>query len=186
MDNLVENTEKKMKQALDVIVKDFGAVRSGKVSPAMIEEVEIEAYEGAGAMKLNTLATISNQDAQTLLVTPFDVSVIDKIASGLEKANIGMNVAPADNVIRVVAPPLTEERRQEYVKLVNTKAENGKVMLRQVRHEAMEDVKKHEDDSGVSEDDVNRLEKEIQDLTDTYTKKIDELRAQKEKELMQL
>lgn len=130
------------------------------------------------------LATVSAQDAHTLIVSPYDKSVMGKIQRGIEDANLGISPAAAGEVIRIVLPPLTEERRKEFVKLISQKAEQGKVMIRQIRHESMSDIKKQED--SLSEDEVERLEKEVQKLTDEYIGKIDSMKVEKEKELMQI
>lgn len=182
MEDILNQTQQKMQKALEVLQQDFATVRSGKANPGMVENVAIEAYEGTW-MRVMELATVSTQDANTLLVSPYDKSVMSKIQKGLELADIGVSPVVSGDVIRIVLPPLTEERRKEFVKLISQKAESGKVMIRQVRHESMDTIKKGKD-SGSSEDEVARLEKEVQKLTDEFIEKIDKLRSEKEKELM--
>lgn len=179
--DILNNTKQKMQKAVEVLQQDFATVRSGKANPSMVENVMIEAYEGTH-MRVMELATVSAQDAHTLIISPYDKSVMSKIQRGIEDAELGMSPAAAGEVIRIVLPPLTEERRKEFVKLVNQKAEHGKVMIRQIRHESMEEIKKGADTS--SEDEVARLEKEVQKLTDEFIGKIDSMRSEKEKELM--
>lgn len=181
MENIVTNAKQKMQKGLDVLQQDFATVRSGKANPGMVENVMIEAYEGTH-LRVMELATVTAQDAHTLIISPYDKSVMGKIQRGIEDAELGLSPAAAGEVIRIVLPPLTEERRKEFVKLVSQKAEHGKVMVRQIRHEAMEEIKKHADSS--SEDEVSRLEKEVQKLTDEFIAKIDTMRSDKEKELM--
>ena len=181
MDQIVANSKQKMQKAIEVMQQDFATVRSGKANPSMVENIMIEAYEGS-YMRVMELATVSAQDAHTLVINPYDKSIMSKIQRGIEDAEIGVSPAAAGEVIRIVLPPLTEERRRDFVKLVNQKSEQGKVMIRQLRHEAMEDIKKQENSS--SEDEVARLEKEVQKLTDEYMAKIDSMRSEKEKELM--
>lgn len=183
MDQLVQETKQNMQKALEVLNQDFGTVRSGKANPSMVENIMIEAYEGTH-LRIMELATVSAQDAHTLIVSPYDKSVMGKIQRGIEDANLGISPAAAGEVIRIVLPPLTEERRKEFVKLISQKAEQGKVMIRQIRHESMSDIKKQED--SLSEDEVERLEKEVQKLTDEYIGKIDSMKVEKEKELMQI
>lgn len=175
-----------MQQAYDLVREDFGTVRSGKASPTLVENIVINAYGGSTKLKVMELATIHAQDPQTIVITPFDHSVIAEIQKGISDSQVGLNPVVDENIIRISIPPLTEERRRDFVKMVNQKAEQGKIMLRQVRHEAMEDVKKKAEGGGVSEDEVSRAEKEIQRLTDDFIGKIDALRDEKEEELMKL
>lgn len=172
-----------MQKAFEVMQQDFSTVRTGKANPALIENVTIMAYGGSAPMKLMELATIHAQDASTLVITPFDKSIMGEIERGLTDANLGMNPIVDESIIRMSIPPLTEERRKEFIKLVQQKAENGRIMVRQIRHDSMEDLKKMEEEN-ISEDEIKRLEKEIQKVTDEYMGKIDSLRVEKEKELM--
>jgi ribosome recycling factor len=181
MEDIINNTKQKMQKALEVLQQDFTSVRSGRANPGMVENIMVEAYEGT-YLRVMELATVSAQDAYTLMVSPYDKSVMGKIQKAIEDANLGISPAAAGEVIRIVLPPLTEERRKEFVKLISQKAEQGKVMMRQIRHESMTDIKKQEDSS--SEDEVERLEKEVQKLTDDTIAKIDSMRSEKEKELM--
>jgi ribosome recycling factor len=181
MEDIINNTKQRMQKALEVLHQDFATVRSGKANPSMVENIMVEAYEGTH-LRVMELATVSAQDAHTLIVSPYDKTVMGKILRAIEDANLGISPAAAGDMIRIVLPPLTEERRREFVKLVSQKAEQGKVMIRQMRHESMTEIKKIEDSS--SEDEVERLEKEVQKLTDDYIAKIDNLRSEKEKELM--
>ncbi len=181
MEDVINNTKQRMQKALEVLHQDFATVRSGKANPSMVENIMVEAYEGT-YLRVMELATVSAQDAHTLIVSPYDKTVMGKILRAIEDANLGISPAAAGDMIRIVLPPLTEERRREFVKLVSQKAEQGKVMIRQMRHESMTEIKKIEDSS--SEDEVERLEKEVQKLTDDYIAKIDNLRSEKEKELM--
>lgn len=182
MDNIVNETKQKMRKAVEVLQQDFATVRSGKANPAIVESISVEAYEGTW-LKVMELATVSAQDHQTIIISPFDKSVMGKIQKGIEEANIGMNPVASGDVLRIVLPPLTEERRKEFVKLISQKAESCKVMIRQARHEGMDAVKK-EKDNGASEDDIARLEKEIQKVTDEFIAEIEEMKVGKEKELM--
>jgi ribosome recycling factor len=181
MDSIITTAKQKMQKALEVLQQDFATVRRGQANPRIVENIMIAADEGTH-MRVMELATVSAQDSQTLVINPYDKSVMGKIQRGIEDAEIGVSPAAAGEVLRIVLPPLTEERRKEFVKLVNQKSEQGKVMIRQIRHDAMEDIEKQEDSS--SEDEVARLEKEVQKLTDEYIAKIDSMRSEKEKELM--
>lgn len=185
MDSIIVSTKSKMQKAYEVLHQDFATIRTGKASPALVENIVVNAYGGAQKLKVMELASIHIQPPATILITPFDKSIIGEIERGINDAKIGLNAIIDGDVIRINLPPLTEERRKEFVKLAHQKAENGKVMIRQVRHEAMEDIKKKGEES-ISEDEITRLEKEVQKLTDEYMSKIDDVKAEKEAELMQM
>ena len=184
MESILLDTRAKMQQALSLLLTDFSTIRTGKANAALIENAMIRAYAGSPALKLLELATIHVQDHTTLIATPFDQSIIGEIQKGILEANVGLNPVAESTIIRITIPPLTEERRQELVKLVNQKTEAGRVMMRQIRHEAMEKIKKRAKEQSVSEDEVMRLEKETQKITDEFIEKIDTLRDQKETELL--
>lgn len=184
MDGIVKDAEGRMQKAFEVLRDDFATVRTGKANPAIIENVVINAYGGTTPLKVLELATIGTLDPQTIVITPFDQSVIGEIETGISNAQLGFNPVVDGSVIRISIPPLTEERRLEFVKVIHQKAENGRIMIRQVRHEAMEDIEKQKDE--VSEDEIERYKKEIQKLTDDFMKKIDTLRDEKEADLMKL
>ena len=173
-----DETKAKMLKVLGGLGSDLATIRTGKASPQLVENLVVEAY--GTKMKLVELATIAASDPTTLLVTPFDISNAEAIAKAITAANLGLTALIEDTKVRVVVPPLSEERRQEYVKLAKTKAEGGKVMLRQIRHEAMEEVGK----SNLDEDSMKHLEKEIQAVTDQTVAELDLLASEKEKELL--
>lgn len=185
MDTITPEVKQKMQRALDAVRQDFATVRTGKASPSLVDNIMIKAYGGTAVLKVMELATIHVQDTHTLVLTPFDQSVIHEIERGIADANVGINPIVDGNFLRINLPPLSEERRREFVKLVKQKAELGKVTIRQMRHEGMEDAKKLENKE-VSEDEVVRIEKEIQRLTDNFIEQIDDLANQKEAELMKV
>lgn len=184
MENLVENVKQNMQKAFDVLVHDLATVRSGKASNQMVENIEVTAYNGSARLKIMELATISVPDPKTIVISPFDVSIIGDIEKAINDSGIGINPVVSESIIRLSVPPLTEERRAEMVKMINQKCESGKVMIRQNRQEGMQEIKKLKDEGHTSEDILERDEKEIQRLTDEFIKNIDLLRDQKEKELM--
>lgn len=185
MDSILSNTKSQMQKSFEALASDFATIRTGKPTPSLVENVHISAYGGTQHFRLLELASIHIQVPSTIVINPFDKSIIGEIERGIAEAKIGLSAIIDGDILRINLPPLTEERRKEFVKVAAQKAENGKVMIRQARHDAMEQVKKQAD-SSVSEDEVERLEKEIQKATDSYIEKIDQLRAEKEKELMQL
>lgn len=172
--------QSKFQKAIDAVKQDLATIRTGKASPALIENLVIEAY--GSKMKLVELATTAATDPTNLVITPFDTANIETICKAISDANLGLTAMPEDVKIRVVVPSLSQERREEYVKLVKTKIEGGKIMVRQVRHDAMEDVAKAE----ANEDQKESMEKEVQALTDKMVAELDALAAAKEKELMSL
>lgn len=186
MDDILNQVDAKMRRALAVLHEDFATVRTGKASPALVENIVIPAYGGTQPLKVLELATIHAQDNNTLVIAPFDRSIVAEIEKGISSANVGLNPIVDGEILRINLPPLTEERRTEMVKLIKQKSEAAKVSLRQVRHEGMEDVKRIAKEAGHSEDEVAHFEKEIQKLTDEYSKKIDDDLFEKEKELMTL
>lgn len=180
MDDTISFTQQKFSRVLDVVRADLATIRTGKASPQLIENLLVEAY--GTKMKLVELATLAATDPTTIIVTPFDVANVDAIVKAISAANLGLTALPEDLKTRVVVPPLSQERRQEYVKLIKAKVEGGKVMVRQARHEAMEEISR----SNADEDTKKHLEKETQRLTDETVEKLDLLAAEKEKELMAL
>ncbi len=184
MDPILSEVKVKMQKAFEVMASDFASVRSGKANAGLVENIVISAYGGSTKLKLIELATIHVQDLHTILITPFDRSVLGEIQKGISDSNTGLSAVADSENIRINIPPLTEERRREFVKLVHQKAENGKVMIRQIRQEAMNDAKRAGE--AMSEDEVSRVEKEIQKLTDEYMGKIETLAKEKEEELMRI
>lgn len=181
---IVSSTKSKMEKALEVLKEDFGTVKTGKANPQLVENIVINAYGGTAKLRIMELATIHVQDPQTIVITPFDQSVLRDIEKGISDSQMGLGIAVDGTLIRVSIPPLTQERREEFVKLIHQKAENGKIMIRQVRQEGKNELEKLKKDGHISEDEVERFEKEVQKLTDEYTQKTDEIEDLKEKELM--
>ena len=173
-----------MQKVVDVIKVDLATVRTGRASPALVENVVIHAYGGTQSLKVVELAQIAAQDSQTIVITPYDQTIIGEIHKGLMEGNIGLTPVIDGQIIRISIPPLTEERRQQLVGLVNQKLEGGKIQIRQVRHEAINDYKKQLNDKTISEDEMFHDEKEIQRLTDETISELDSLGKKKEEELM--
>lgn len=185
MDVITPAVKVKMQKALEAVHADFATVRSGKASPALVENIVIKAYGGTQPLRVMEVATIHASDTKTLILTPFDHSIIGEIEHGISDAKVGLNPIVDGEFIRINLPPLSEERRLEFVKLIKQKGESGKVIMRQIRHDGMEQAKKLENKE-ISEDEVVRIEKEVQRLTDHYIAEIDTLAKQKEIELMKV
>lgn len=186
MEPIVNETRQKMQKVLDALRVDLATVRTGRATPALIENVAVSVYNGAQRLRIKELATISASDAQTLVLSPFDPSIISEIQKGILEANIGLTPTDDGRVIRIAIPPLSEERRQELVKLLGQKIENGRIMVRGVRHEAMSAVKKKFLGKEISQDEEARLIKEVQKVTDEIMAEMETLRELKEKDLLQI
>ena len=176
----------KMQKALIFVREDLATIRTGRATPALIENVVIVAYEGTQHLRVKELATIATEGPKMLLISPFDPLIIRDLEKGINSANLGFTAAVDGNIIRINIPPLTNERREEYIKLTHTKLEGGRVIIRQIRHEAMSDLKRKFEAKEIAEDDKERLEKEIQALTDEMIAEIEILREKKEKELREI
>lgn len=168
----------KFKKIIEVVKADLATIRTGKATPAVIENLLVDAY--GSKMKLLELASIVAVDPTTLIVNPFDVSNLETIAKAISEANLGLTAVPDETKVRVIVPALSEDRRNEFVKLAKVKVEGGKVMIRQIRHEEMERVSKGD----LDEDAKKREEKEIQNEVDKLNSELDQLFFDKEKELL--
>lgn len=182
----LQETKTKMQKVLEVLRNDLATVRTGRAAPSLVENIQILVYGGTTRMRIMELAAISTHDTHTLLIVPFDASIIGEIQKGIMEANVGLNPVIDGEKIRISIPPLSEERRGQLISLMKQKLENGRIMVRQVRHEGMQDIKKQLAEKTITEDDNKRLEKEIQKLTDDTILDMDNLGKQKEEELMQI
>lgn len=175
---IVTDAQAKMKKAVDHTLHEFSAIHTGKASPAMVENVMVEAYGSHTPLKQN--AAISTPDARLIQIQPWDVSLIKSIIKGIQEANLGFNPVPDGKVIRIPLPEMSRERRQQFVKTAQQLAEQGRVQVRNVRRDAIEAAKK----AKLPEDEMKRLEKDIQTATDSAIKSINDHLAHKEKDLL--
>lgn len=178
-----DDVRPRMEKALEVVRGELTTIRTGRASTAIVENIPCLVYGGTQKLKVVELAMLSAPDPGTITVTPFDVSIIGEIRNGIQAANVGLTPIIDGNVIRIAVPPLSAERRQEYIKLLHHQLENGRIMVRQIRHDKMIDIKKTEEAKEISEDDRFRLEEELQKITDEFVGKIDEIGEKKEEEL---
>ncbi len=178
----VDEAKLAMDDAVDAIRREFATVRTGKASPAILDTVRVQAY--GGVMPLNQVATVSTPDPTLLVIQPFDASIISDIEKAILAADLGLNPANDGALVRVPVPPLNEERRREYVKLLHKMAEEGRISIRHARHKANDAIKTELKDHDISEDEGHRLLDQIQKLTDEFGQRIDDLLEQKEKEVM--
>lgn len=175
-----------MQKAISLLQEDLATIRTGRATPALVENIVISAYDDSQNLKVKEMATITTDGPRAIIIAPFDPSVIKDIEKGVNSANLGIAAAVDGVVIRINIPSLTEERRQQYIKLASTKIEGGRVMVRQVRHEAMAVLKRQFEAKEINEDEKKGLEKEIQELTDEIMAEIEVLRDRKEKELSEI
>ena len=182
LDDFLLEAEDKMTKTESVVVNEFAGVRTGKASPALVENVMVEVY--GSQMRIRELAGITTPEARTLTIQPWDANSLHPIEKAILKSNLGLTPSVQGKAIRLFFPELSEERRQEFVKIIRKMAEDGRVAIRHVRRDAMDQLKKHSHDSGVTEDDEKHAEKELQKLTDEYIAKLDTHLTHKEKEIM--
>lgn len=175
---------RKMDRTLEVLSEDFGAIRAGRANARVLDRISVE-YYGADT-PIGQIGTISSPDARTLVIQPWDGSLLKKIEKAIQSSDLGINPQNDGRVIRLVFPQLTEERRRELAKQVKKYGEEAKVAMRNVRRDAMDYIKNLKKKSEITEDDQKKAEKDLQELTDKYIKKVDDACAVKEKELMEL
>jgi len=183
---IISQTQEKMQKAVDVTKDDLSTIRSGRATPSLVEHVIVSVYNATAKMKIMELATITTMDSKTIVIAPYDTSIISELERGIMEANLGMTPIVDGEVIRLTIPPLTEDRRKEYIKLAKAKIEAGKIMIRQIRQDMMQHLKKQEDEKEIDEDQKRLGEKQIQETTDHMVQELDLLGTKKEEELMQV
>lgn len=183
-DEILLEAESAMEKAFDYLTHEFAAVRTGKASPALVENIDVDAY--GASMKLKQLAMISTPEPRLVVIQPFDASTTKDIEKALKESKLGINPVTDGKLIRLPIPPLTEDRRRDLVKGVKQMSEESKIRVRSARRDAMDGIKKAGKEGGLAEDAVEGYEKEIQKLTDTFTKKIDEATVLKEADIMKV
>ena len=178
----INSYDERMKKTIEVVKSNFAAVRAGRANAGVLDRITVE-YYGAPT-PLNQVANVGSPDPRTLTIQPYDMSLLKAIEKAIQTSDLGINPQNDGRVLRLAFPQLTEERRKELTKQVRKYGEEGKVALRNIRRDAMDDIKKKTKKSELTEDDQKKLEKELQELTDKRCKDIDDLTAKKEKELM--
>ncbi len=183
-DEILLETEATMEKGVEYMIHEFAAVRTGKASPAIVENIDVEAY--GAVMKLKQLALITTPEPRLLVIQPFDGSTTKDIEKAIKESKIGINPIVDGKIIRLPIPALSEERRKDLVKSIKQMAEEARVRVRSARRESIDAIKKTEKEGKVSEDNRETFEKEIQKLTDGFVKKIDEAFAMKEADIMKV
>lgn len=182
-DKLLADLDRKMNKAIEVLEHEFVGLRTGRANPALIADLEVEYY--GSAVPLKQVAGLSVLEGRTILVQPWDAGSISDIEKAILKSNLGLVPGNDGKVIRVPVPPLSDERRRELDKVVKHMAEEARVAIRNVRRDVREHLKKFQKDGQISEDDERRLEHEMQKATDDFVKRVDELLANKEREILE-
>lgn len=184
MDSVLKSHEDRMKKSVKNLEEEFNNLRTGRASASLFDKIRVDYY--GSPTPLNQVANISVPEARLVVIQPWDKSLIGEIEKAIQKSELSLNPASDGKVIRISIPPLTEDRRKELVKHAKQIAEQSRVAVRNIRRDANDDLKKQEKDSEISEDDLKRGEDEVQKLTDSYVKQIDELLDAKEKEIMEV
>jgi ribosome recycling factor len=184
MDDLMEDAERKFKKAVEVTAQEFGSIRTGRASPALVERLQVS-YYGAPT-PLNQIASLSAPEPRLLVIQPYDRNSISDIEKAITQSDLGLVPSDDGEVIRLPVPQLTEERRRELSKLVKARAEDGRVAVRNVRRDADKALREEEKKGDATKDDLHRGLEDVQKLTDKYIKEIDELMEKKIKELMEI
>jgi ribosome recycling factor len=178
------NADQKMRKSLDVIQRELVTIRTGRASPALIEHVKVD-YAGS-VLPLNQLASITTPNASMLIVQPWDKSSMNIIEKAILKSDLGLTPINDGRMIRINIPQLSEERRQELLKVVRRRIEEGKIAVRNVRRDALEELKTQEKDKNISQDELKQLQNQLQKLTDSFIARIDQAGKDKEKEVMEV
>ena len=184
MKELLADAKRRMEGAVKALEADFATVRTGRASTHLLDKVVVDAY--GSEMPLNQVATVHAAEARLLTVQPFDKSLLKSIEKAIMEAQLGLTHSNDGSLIRLPVPPLTEERRKEYVKLVHKMAEDARIAVRNVRRDALQDVKRMEKDGDISKDEVSRASDDVQKITDAEVKSIDEHMHKKEAEILEV
>ena len=180
----LRDSSRQMDRNLEAIALEFGGVRTGKASPAILDTVNVDAYGASVPMK--QVANVSAPESQMLLVQPYDPQLGPSIAKAIQSSDLGLNPSVDGNIVRVSIPALTEERRKDLVKVLHRMTEEGRVAVRHARHKAKSDLEKSEREGDLGEDDLHRLLDDLQRLTDSHITKLDEMLKAKEAEVMEV
>lgn len=180
---LLRETEKRMLKAVEVLKSDLRTIRTGRASPALLERVMVDYY--GMPTPLNQLAVISAPEPTLLVVRPYDPGSLEDIERGILKSDVGLTPSNDGRIIRLPIPRLTEERRQELAKMVRQRVEEGKVALRNIRRDTLEDLREFEKEKLISEDEFYRGKEKLQDLIDHYTEQMEEISTRKQRDIIE-
>lgn len=184
MESIKAKCEEKMKKTIAALRDEFNAIRTGRASPALLDKVRVDYY--GQKTPLSQVATISVPEARLIVIQPWDRSLFSEIEKAILKADLGLNPSNDGKVLRIAIPPLTEQRRKELAKSAKAIAEQARVSIRNIRRDALEELKKLQSAGGVAEDQLKKEEAELQKLTDSYIGQIGQILEEKEKEIMEV
>jgi ribosome recycling factor len=186
LDDILKTAEHKMTTAVEILGRDLNSVRTGRATPALLDRIQVDYY--GSLTPINGVANISAPDPRMVLVQPWDRSMLGPIEKAIQKSDLGINPTNDGQVIRLVLPQLTQDRRKELVKQVHQRSEEARVAVRNCRRDALEHLRKaeNEKDSGISQEDERRAQERLQKLTDGFIKRVEEVSKQKETEVMEV
>ena len=184
MRELISTAEANMQKTVEIVKREFASLRAGRATPALLDKILVNYY--GTPTPVNQLASISVPEPRLLVVQPWDKSITGEIEKAILKSDLGITPSSDGNVIRLAIPQLTEERRQELVKVIKKKAEEGRVAIRNVRRDANDQLRAKQKEGEITEDELRRGQDDVQKLTDKYIKEIDRLLQAKEKEIMEI
>jgi ribosome recycling factor len=183
-DAVIGDCERRMAKTLEVLQQDFGAIRTGRASPSLLDKIQVDAW--GSAQPIQSIASISVPEPRLLVIQPWDKSMIGPIEKAIQKSDLGLNPNNDGSVIRLALPQLNEQRRNDLAKQVKKRAEESKVAVRNVRRDADSGLKKMEKDGKISQDDLRRALDRVQKLTDGSVKQVDEAADRKEREVKEV
>jgi ribosome recycling factor len=184
LDGILKTAEHKMTTAVEFLGRDLQTVRTGRASPTLLDRIQVDYY--GSPTPINGVANISVPDPRMVVVQPWDRTMLHPIEKAIQKSDLGINPTNDGQVIRLVLPQLTQDRRKELVKQVHQRAEEARVSVRNCRREALDHLRKAEKDGGISQEDERRAQERLQKLTDTFVKRVDEVARSKETEVMEV
>lgn len=181
---VIKSAEERMGKAIDALKRDLNTVRTSRATPAMLDKVTVDYY--GSPMPVNQVGNVTTPEPRMLVITPWEKTMLSEIEKAIQKSDLGLNPSNDGTVIRIIVPALTEQRRQELVKVVRKMGEDSRVAVRNIRRDANDELKKMEKSGDVSEDDVRRVLDKVQAITDKYVGEIDKLTAAKEKDVLEV
>ena len=184
IDDVKKDAAERMAKSVEALTHELAKIRTGRAHTSLLDHVTVEYY--GSEVPLNQVSNVGVEDSRTLTVTPWEKDMVAKIEKAIMTSDLGLNPATAGTVIRVPLPPLTEERRKDMIRVVRNEAEGGRIAIRNIRRDAIHDVKELLKEKMIGEDDERRAEEEIQAITDKYIAEIDQTLAEKESELMEV
>lgn len=181
---VIANAKDKMTKAIQVYTRDLASIRAGRANASLLDKITVD-YYGAST-PVNQLASISVPEARLLVIQPYDKSIVSEVEKAIQKSDLGLNPTSDGTLIRIAIPQLTEERRKDLVKLVKKESEEAKVVIRNIRRDANDELKKLEKNGDITEDDLRGYSEDIQKLTDSHIEQIEQITREKEKDILEV